>query len=255
MAGAKFHDEEAQARVAVWKYIFGFTEIAVVKCAIKLGIPDVLENHACMTLAELSSALGCSPSSLYRVMRFLTHFGVFKAVRTDDDQGSSVAYAQTTVSRLLTKNRLGPLVLFESCPVMVAPRHVLNEFLVSGNPDVSPFERAHGVDVWQYTEANPSFNELFNKGMASAAGFIISTVVENYSAAFEGIACLVDVGGGNGTTLRSVVKACPWITRAINYDLPHVIPSSDDDGGVEHVGGDMFKTVPKADATLLMVHD
>ncbi|KAE9447503.1 hypothetical protein C3L33_20597, partial [Rhododendron williamsianum] len=44
--------------------------MAVVKCAIQLGIPDALEAHGGpATLLDLSSALGCSPSALHRVMR------------------------------------------------------------------------------------------------------------------------------------------------------------------------------------------
>jgi len=65
---------------------------------------------------------------------------------------------------------------------------------------------------------------------------------------------VVDVGGGDGTTLSMLVKAFPWI-RGINYDLLHVvsnssIPSSD---RIEHVGGDMFNSIPKADAVFLKV--
>ena len=72
---------------------------------------------------------------------------------------------------------------------------------------------------------------------------------------FEGVSTVVDVGGGDGTTLSILVKAFPWI-QGINYDLPHVvsnssIPSSD---RIEHVGGDMFDNIPKADAVFLKVY-
>ncbi|KAJ7980563.1 O-methyltransferase family protein [Quillaja saponaria] len=59
-------EEEAQAKLNIWKYIFGFVEMAVVKCAIELGVPEAIENHGGpMTLSELSSALGmCSFTNL-----------------------------------------------------------------------------------------------------------------------------------------------------------------------------------------------
>ena len=72
-------EEEIQAQVDIWKYVFGFVDMAVVKCAIELGIAEVVESHeGPVTISELSSALGCSQSSLYRIMRFLVHRKFFK---------------------------------------------------------------------------------------------------------------------------------------------------------------------------------
>jgi hypothetical protein len=53
-------------------------------------------------------------------------------------------------------------------------------------------------------------------------------------------------------TLHMLVKAFPWL-RGINFDLPHVVSEAVEFHGVEHVGGDMFQSVPKADAVFLMV--
>ena len=53
--------------------------MAVVKCAIDLGIADAIERHGRpITLSDLSSTLGCAPSPLYRILRFLMHRGIFK---------------------------------------------------------------------------------------------------------------------------------------------------------------------------------
>ncbi|KAL0386842.1 UNVERIFIED_CONTAM: hypothetical protein Sradi_2566000 [Sesamum radiatum] len=50
-------DEEAHAQLDMWKYVLGFTPMALVKCAIELQIADVLEsNGGAMTLSELSAA-------------------------------------------------------------------------------------------------------------------------------------------------------------------------------------------------------
>lgn len=50
-------DDEAQAQVAIWEYAFGFTPMAVVRCAIELRIADVLESHGgAMAHADLSAA-------------------------------------------------------------------------------------------------------------------------------------------------------------------------------------------------------
>ncbi|KAL3834374.1 hypothetical protein ACJIZ3_009110 [Penstemon smallii] len=94
-------NEEAQARVDVWKYAFGFDTMRVVKCAIDLGLPD------------LSTILNCSPYSLYRIMRFLTNLGIFKLHKNHEE---SLLYTQTPLSRLLTKDNMAPFVLLQSYP-------------------------------------------------------------------------------------------------------------------------------------------
>ncbi|XP_059654922.1 acetylserotonin O-methyltransferase-like [Cornus florida] len=249
-------EEEAQAQVDIWKYVFGFTDMAVVKCAIELGIPDVLESHGGpMTLSELSSVLGCSSTSaLHRVMRFLVHRRIFKE---DPTSQGSIGYAQTPLSQLLMrhgKNSLADLLLLESSPVMVGSWHSLSARVLS--IETSSFEAAHGKDVWSLAAANPAQMKLIDDAMACDARVVAPAIIEGCPELFGGVNCLVDVGGGNGTALSILVKACPWI-QGINFDLPHVVAAAPNCVGVEHVGGDMFDKVPKADAAFLMwvLHD
>lgn len=250
-------EEETQAQLDIWKYIFGFVEQAVVKCAIELGIADAIESHgAPMTLSEMSSTLGCDPSLLNRIMRFLIHRKIFKAIPTNTSHGYD-AYAQTPLSRRLMRkghHSMAAFILLESSPVMLAPWHSLSaHVLAKANPS---FEKAHGEDVWRYAAANPDHSNLINEAMACDAKLTVPAIVEGCSEAFDGISSLVDVGGGNGTAINTLVKTCSWI-RGINFDLPHVITVAPEYDGVEHVAGDMFLSVPKADAAFLMwvLHD
>ncbi|KAL0452359.1 UNVERIFIED_CONTAM: Caffeic acid 3-O-methyltransferase [Sesamum latifolium] len=73
---------------------------------------------------------------------------------------------------------------------------------------------------------------------------------------FEGVKSLVDVGGGIGASLKMILSKYPSI-KAINFDLPHVIQDAPSYPGVEHIGGDMFVSVPKADAIFMkwICHD
>ncbi|XP_022135686.1 (R,S)-reticuline 7-O-methyltransferase-like [Momordica charantia] len=253
----KEQEDHSEARTQVWKYIFGFVEMAVIKCAIELKIDDAIESHGSpITLPQLSSALKCSPPSLHRVLRFLVHRGIFKEEETAIE--GVKGYTQTPMSRLLTsssKSSMAPLLLLESNPVMLAPWHKLSAFLK--DDDTPPFEAAHGRDLWSYAAADPSFTMLLNEAMACFARLVIvPAVIERCGEIFEGVGSLVDVGGGNGTCLSILVKAFPWI-RGINFDLPHVVLVSPNYEGVKHVGGNMFDCVPKADAAFIMevLHD
>lgn len=245
-------NEEAQAQVDIWKYVLGFTEMAVVQCAIELGIADVLESQdgRPMTLAELSSALSCSPSILYRIMRFLIRRKIFKEISIDQE---STGYVQSPLSRLLMRkgdNSMAAFVLLESSPVMLAPWHGLSARALANG--ASAFTAAHGEDVWRYAAENPAHSKLIDDAMACHARVAMSAIIENYVDVFKGIGSLVDVGGGDGTSLGILVNKCPWI-RGINFDLPHVVSTAQNWDGVEHIGGDMFKKIPKADAAFLMV--
>ena len=247
-------EEEERAKVDIYKYIFGFVEMAVVKCAIELGIADTLESHGRpMTLLELSSALGCAPSTLYRIMRFLVNRRIFEEIKSDSP---ACLYAQTALSRLLMssgESSMATLVLMESSPPMLGPWHGLSARVKAEGADSSaPFEAANGEDLWSYGAANPGHSQLINEAMACNARVTVAAMIDGCLEVFDGIGTLVDVGGGNGTTLRMLVKACPWI-RGINFDLPHVVSVALDSNGVDHVGGNMFDSVPKADAAFLMV--
>ncbi|CAA2980100.1 (RS)-norcoclaurine 6-O-methyltransferase-like [Olea europaea subsp. europaea] len=249
-------DEGDQAQIDIWNYVCGFTSMAVVKCAVDLGIPDVLVNP--MTLSELSSALNCSPSALYRIMRFLIHRGIFKETVNDNkDQLESIIYAQTPLSKLLIKNGANSMVdllLLETSPVMLAPWLSLSARALAD--DASSFQAANGEDLWRYAAENPAHSKLIDNAMGCMARITVPAILDHHPEVFEGITSLVDVGGGNGTALSILVKACPWI-KGINFDLPHVVSAAPHYDGVEHVGGNMFESVPKADAVFIMqvLHD
>ncbi|KAF8020623.1 hypothetical protein BT93_G1152 [Corymbia citriodora subsp. variegata] len=250
-------DGEARAGVDIWKYVLGFAEMAVVKCAIDLGIADAIESHPepSISLSQLSSELGCCPSSLRRILRFLAHRKIFRH-HADTD-----TYSQTPLSRrLLTRgeNSMAAFILLETTPVMLAPWLNLSSHAAAAAAAAPPpFVAANGNDLWVYLAANPGHSRLLDEAMACDARVAVPALAEDCPEVFEGVLTMVDVGGGNGTTLRLLRKAFPWI-RGINFDLPHVVagalPPCD---GVEHVGGDMFEDVPKADAAFLklVLHD
>ncbi|GMY32712.1 probable O-methyltransferase 3 [Fagus crenata] len=69
------------AQAHIWNHIFNFINSMSLKCAIELGIPDIIHNHGKpMTLSELTAALPIHPtkaSSIYRLMRILNHSNFF----------------------------------------------------------------------------------------------------------------------------------------------------------------------------------
>ena len=87
--------KEKKAEVEIWQYVFGFTPMALVKCAIELGIGGAV-----------SLPLG-------RIMRYLTHRGFFELNQ------STNKYSNTPLSLLLSKsgaNTIAPLLVMEAGP-------------------------------------------------------------------------------------------------------------------------------------------
>ncbi|XP_010526875.1 PREDICTED: (R,S)-reticuline 7-O-methyltransferase-like isoform X2 [Tarenaya hassleriana] len=249
-------EEEARASVDIWRYVFGFTDMAVVKCAIELKIPEAVESHPAqpVTLADLSAAVACSPPLLGRIMRFLSHQGIFKEVITKD---GIVGYLSTPLSRLMMgSNRvnksLAPLILMESSPVMLAPWLKLSAVVSNASADEGsqPFEAEHGKDLWGYCAEDPIHSEVFNEAMACDTRRVVPAVAGACADVFEGVSTVVDVGGGKGDALGVMVKAFPWI-KGLNFDLPHVVETALKFDGVENVGGDMFERVPNADVVFI----
>ncbi|KAL6270893.1 hypothetical protein ACE6H2_027804 [Prunus campanulata] len=171
--------EEEHAKLEIWKYVFRFVEIAVVKCAIELGIADAIESHGSpMTLLELSSALKCDPAPLYRIMRVLVHLKIFKE-KPATQLGPKV-YAKTPLSKRLLKsgeNSMAAIILLESSPVMLAPWHGLSARIQGiSNPT---FEAVHGEDIWSYAAANPDHSKLINEALACDSRVAVPAVIES----------------------------------------------------------------------------
>ncbi|KAL0413834.1 UNVERIFIED_CONTAM: Isoflavone 4'-O-methyltransferase [Sesamum radiatum] len=170
-------DEEAQARVDVWKYAYGFDTMRVVKCVIELGLPDILESHGSpMTLSQLSSAVGCPETSLYRILRFLTHNGIFKKLGNSTEDPASVSYSQTPLSRLLTKDNMGPFVLVQAGPPGLQFGMSAKD-LKAGKG--SGLEAAPSEDIIWKGEVDAAYDKLFQEFLASHARASTKAIIDN----------------------------------------------------------------------------
>ena len=84
-----------------------------------------------------------------------------------------------------------------------------------------PFNKAYGMTAFEYHGKDPRFNKVFNKGMSDHSTITMKYILETYKG-FEGLSSLVDVGGGTGAVVSTIVSKYPSI-KGINFDLPHVI--------------------------------
>ncbi|EFH43347.1 hypothetical protein ARALYDRAFT_491137, partial [Arabidopsis lyrata subsp. lyrata] len=101
-----------------------------------------------------------------------------------------------------------------------------------------------------------SFASLGNKSRDACSMCTVRICAGACHGLFDGVATVVDVGGGTGDTMGILVKEFPWI-KGFNFDLPHVIEVAQVLDGVENVEGDMFDSIPACDAVIIkwVLHD
>ncbi|XP_023554524.1 probable O-methyltransferase 3 [Cucurbita pepo subsp. pepo] len=258
-------DEMLEAQAHIWNHLFNFINSMTLKCAVELGIPDAIHRHAPhpMPLSHLVSALQLHSNKtqfIYRLMRLLTHSGFFvlqKLPKNNGKQQEEDGYVLTNSSRLLLKHNpcaVTPFLLSMLQPALVEPWQLLSTWFQSQDP--TPFHTAHGMPFWEFLGSKVKDGEGFNAGMASDARLVMSVLLDKHKGVFDGVASLVDVGGGTGTVAKAIAHAFPQIECTV-FDLPQVVGELKGEGNLKYVEGDMFNAIPPADVLVLkwILHD
>ncbi len=81
------------------------------------------------------------------------------------------------------------------------------------------FNHVFGMSVWQYRAQNPEQAESFDDAMANQTGMYNAAVISSYS--FSQFEKIVDVGGGDGSLLTTILESNPAL-KGVVFDLPHV---------------------------------
>jgi hypothetical protein len=116
--------------------------------------------------------------------------------------------------------------------------------------------------VFEYYAQRPELNALMNAGFAANGRVRADAVVAAYDFSTSGT--LVDVGGGRGQLITTILRAHPHL-RGVLFDQPHVVESAGslvEGAGVadrlQIVAGDMFTEIPAGGDTYLLmniIHD
>ncbi|KAG2725722.1 hypothetical protein I3760_01G079700 [Carya illinoinensis] len=207
--------------------------------------------------AEMLTTNPEAPKMLDRILRMLASHSVLSCYAGADDAGSfQRLYALSPVSKHFVPDQDGasfrPMMALIQDKVSLASWSQLKDAILEGG---IPFDRVHGMSTFEYLGMDPRFSKVFNTAMFNNATMIFKKIIESYKG-FEALKQLVDVGGGLGGALHVITSKYPHI-KGINFDLPHVIQQAPSYPGVEHVGGDMFTSIPKGDAIFMMgiLHD
>ncbi|XP_010271691.1 PREDICTED: (RS)-norcoclaurine 6-O-methyltransferase-like [Nelumbo nucifera] len=248
------NQKEVQAAEAkIWNFVYGFADTLVLRCAIELGIADIIHKQGePLTLSELGAQIplkSVNTDHLHRLMRYLVHMKLF----TKETLDGEARYGLAPPAKLLVKwwedKGLASIIFGITDKDFIAPWHHLKDSL-AGDGEETTFEKVLGKSISTYMADHLEKSMLFNESMVHDTRLFTSVLIQDFKDVFQGIKSLVDVGGGSGTDMGAIAKAFPHLKCTI-YGLPHVIADSPDYPEVDRISGDMFKHIPSADAILL----
>lgn len=223
--------------------------------AAKLGIADLLKDGS-KSIEELAQCTQTHTRSLYRVLRALSSVGIFSEIENDCFELNPLAtYLQTCVS-----GSLHPLAIVCSEKWHFEPWLNILDTVKTGN---TALEDIHGMKLFEYLEKNSEAAQIFDEAMTSTTAVLGGiNITSGYD--FSSIDKVVEVGGGHGTLIASILKAYPNM-QGILFDQPHVVIGAKNlieaEGLAERtqiIGGDFFESVPSGGEVYILkqiIHD
>ncbi len=204
----------------------------------RVGIPDLIKGDQ-IHYEQLAEKGHVHPRSLYRVMRTLGGVNIFSEV----EEG---VFRLGDLGQLLRTDVPGSQHAL--AVLMWEPwwRQGWDELLYSLRTGNVAFNHVHGKGLFEYLMQNPDAAELFNKAMTSITMQEIIAIMDAYD--FSGADTIVDIGGGHGTLLASLLRKYRSM-KGVLFDLPAAIDRAkrtmdggDLSGRCESVAGDFFKS-------------
>lgn len=196
---------------ALYEIILGGFIQQAVSVAAKLGIPDLLQSGP-KHYEELANLTHTHAPSLYRLMRALSHLGIFK-------ERDGHLFENDSLGKYLQTDSNGSLRNFA---IMVGEqwhRDAWTNLLYAIRTGECAFENVHDQNIFSFLSENQEAGDVFNQAMSGFAADL-NELVACYD--FTSYQHVIDVGGGHGTFLEAILANCPHITGTL-YDLPSVI--------------------------------
>lgn len=238
--GAQAENAELSPLLTLTRLLSQHWKWEAIHVAARLRIAEALADDS-RTVDELAEITGTHPASLHRLLRALACIGLFAEL-----DGSR--FVNTELSQLLCPDIPGSFsgIAQVDRELMLRPWGELLHSVQTGEPG---FDKAFGMPMWRYfAECNKGAGALFNEGMASFSTAVDSPIAQ--AAELSGASTIVDIGGGRGSLLTTLLTAYPSIEKGILFDQPSVIEETRSllgplaDERLELVGGDFFTALP-----------
>jgi len=226
--------------------VTGYIKTQMLYVAAKLGIAEHLSEGPKSSEA-LAKAVGAHPQALYRLLRALENLGLF----SEPEPGIFVLTPLGTDLKKDSPSRVCTQVIFN---VELFWR-IWGELAYSVTTGRPATEHVYGVPFFDHLKQHTEQASIFNEDMTRFITTMAPAVVAAYD--FGRFNIIVDIGGGHGTLMATILQANHH-TRGVIFDLPVTVEGAQkrmSELGLGNrcrcVGGDFFAEVPVGDAIIL----
>jgi hypothetical protein len=241
--------DASAAQLALMQLLFGKQLTYCLSGVARLGVADHM-NGTPQPVEEIADAVGAHAPSLYRVMRLLASFGVFR-----EEKGRK--FALTDAGALLKSDATGTIRYFATMfgdEWTTRAYERFTDVLRTGKDGVT---QAYGQHVFDVLADRPEQCATFQAAMSSSSALAGRVITEAYD--FSGIKRLADVGGGHGGLLAAILGSYPAM-QGVLFDRPEIVASvppgqfasCQDRIAVEP--GSFFERVPEGCDAYIMKH-
>lgn len=242
------------AAMTLRRLIVGYRLSQAISVVAQLGVADLLKDDP-QSVSDIARRTGAHPQSLYRVLRLLASEGLF----AEAEDGTFHLLPLGELLRSDVPGSLRDRALFDCA---AANWRAWGELIYSVKSGQPAFNKVWRSGLFDYVNRTPELAASFNGFMASQTIAVAHAVLDAYD--FSGVNTLVDVGGGYGALIASVLASHPAM-RGILFDLPHVINEGRSRlaaaglaSRCASIGGSFFDAVPEggdAYALKFILHD
>jgi ubiquinone/menaquinone biosynthesis C-methylase UbiE len=225
----------------------GMVTFHTIRIAAKYNLAGIIEAHGSLTVEELAEQTGTHAFSLFRLLQALASIGIFQEVNPEAEDLLQVRFAQSELSRVLVPGL--PESIYDAALFLNTDWHqrswnILEHSIATGEPGL---RISTGKDLWGYLHEHPDEQDLFQRVMSLISRQLAAAVLQVYD--FSPYERLMDVAGGRGTLLLSILRAYPHLVGTL-FDQSEVIElaravllqDSDLARRCELVSGNFFQT-------------
>jgi hypothetical protein len=231
------------------QFLFAKQLTASLSALARLGVADHMGKEA-VSAETLAAKVGAHAPSLYRVMRMLAGFDVFR-----EEAGGR--FALTPLGTLLRTDAPGSM---RYMAMMLGDETSLSAYVHMADcirTGKDAITLAYGKSIFDLFAERPEQAETFQRAMSGGSAIAAQSILASYD--FSGIERLADVGGGHGLLLASVLERYPHM-QGVLFDLPEVVAGVPRDrreacgGRLRVEAGSFFERVPTGCDAYMMKH-
>jgi SAM-dependent methyltransferase len=217
--------------------------------AVKTGVFARIERGS--TRAHtLAAEIGVAPDALYRLLKGLEHLELLSETAGHE-------FTVTPLGRTLlpgARGRLATMALLWG-EQFHAAWTALPEAMAANQ---TAFDVAFGEPLFPYLGRHPEVAARFNEAMQGIAELLYPELAS--AVDWSGTSHVVDVGGGSGRLLATLLSAHPHLNGTL-FDLPHVVREAEtldanlaSANRMTFCAGDFFREIPRHGDCLVLAN-